>query len=213
MQASVDLSAAQKVLLACGILASLLKVGTDILAGMMWKGYDFISQSMSQLSALGAQTRPLVLPLDLTYDLLMIAFGVGLWQLAGQNLLMRIMAGLIIGNVVITFVVSSFFPMRTGQNLSPSANTINVVLMATSVIFFLLAMGLGAAAYRNWFRYYSAGTLLTYIVLGIMRFLVPPQATAGLPVSTVGAQERTMTIGYLLWVVLLAILQAAKVAA
>jgi len=212
METSVGLpNMLQKVLLTFGILASLLKVGTDVLAGKMWKGYSFVSQSISELSAIGAPTRSLVLPLDLMYDVLMIAFSVGIWQLAGQNLLMRIVAGLIAGNAVISSFVSLFLPMRIGQDASFSASTIHVVLMAIGVFFFLLAMGLGGAANRNWFRYYSFGTLLAYLVLAIARFLIPDQTTAaGLPVLTVGIQERTMALGYLLWVVALAIQHVPK---
>jgi hypothetical protein len=201
METSVGLpNMLQKVLLTCGIFAALLKVGTDVLAGMKWKDYNFISRSISELSAIGSPTRALVVPLDLLYFVLMIAFSAGMWQMAGQNILMHIAAGLIAGNAVISSFVSLFLPMRIGQDAGASASTIHVVLMATGVLFFLLAMGFAGAANRNWFRYYSFGTLLAYLVLALAGFLIPSQTSAGLPVSTVGAQERTMVLGYLLWV-------------
>jgi hypothetical membrane protein len=68
---------ARNLLLICGILSSLLYVGTDILAGMLWEGYSFTHQAVSELSAIGAPTRPLVVPLYFVYDVLMIAFGLG----------------------------------------------------------------------------------------------------------------------------------------
>jgi hypothetical protein len=58
----------RNLLLICGILSSLLYVGTDILAGTLWEGYSFTSQAVSELSAIGAPTRPLVVPLYLAYD-------------------------------------------------------------------------------------------------------------------------------------------------
>ncbi len=39
----------RKVLLICGILAPLLWIGTDILAGTLYAGYSFTSQAISEL--------------------------------------------------------------------------------------------------------------------------------------------------------------------
>lgn len=195
-------------LLACGILASILKVATDWVAGRRWRGYDFVAQSISHLSAIGSPTRSLVLPLDLLYDVLMVAFAVGIWSLAVEDLLMRISAVLIAGNVIISFFVILFLPMQINQGGSPSASTPHVALMATAMFFFLFAIGFGGAASDDWFRCYSFGTLLAYILLAVARFLVPsPPSTK----AKVGAQERTMVVGYLLWVVALAIYQASLV--
>jgi hypothetical protein len=210
MQSSLDLSAAQKALLSCGILAVLLRVGTDLLAGRMWKGYSFVSQSISELSAAGAPTRSLVLPLELAFNVLMIAFAIGIWRLAGESLLMRIVSGLIVGNAIISFLVTLLLPMRFSSDAGFSASTIHVIIMAIGVLFFLLAMGLAGAAYRDWFRYYSFGTLLAYLVLAIVRFLMPSPAGQGSPVATVGIQERTMVLGYLLWIVALAVHQFTR---
>src|SRR5215207_4083209 len=78
-------STLRRVLLICGILASLIYVATDILAGKLWEGYSFTSQAISELSAIGAPTRPLVVTLGIIYDVLLIAFGLFVWILAGQR--------------------------------------------------------------------------------------------------------------------------------
>lgn len=201
----------QKVLLSCGIFASLLKVGADLLAVKLWKGYNFFSQSISELSAYGAPTRSLVLSLDLLYSVLMLAFSAGVWQLAGQNLLMRIAAGLIAGNALISAGVSLFLPMRIDQGGIPTASAIHVVLMAIGVFCFLFAIGLGGAATHGWLRYLSFGILTVYILLTVGRFLMPaPTTPAGLPAPTMGVQERTMVAGYLLWIIALAIQQLTR---
>ena len=46
----------QKILLSCGILAALLYLGTDWLAGRLLRGYSFAVQSISELSAAGSPT-------------------------------------------------------------------------------------------------------------------------------------------------------------
>jgi hypothetical protein len=186
-------------LLACGIAASLLVVGTDVVAGKLWVGYDFVAQSASELAAVGAPTRPLVVPLNLTYDALMIAFGSGVWASAGESRARRMTASLVIGSAVAS-VAGAFFPMRVGEPAGPA----NVALGAVSVVLFVLAICCGAVAYRGFVRLYSIATLLAYLGLTIWGLSLGRAATAGSSPLT-GAQERTMALGYLLWVVALAV--------
>jgi hypothetical protein len=70
-------------LLVCGIAASLLYIATTIVAAMLWKGYSSASQTVSEVFAIGAPSRPLVVPLFLAYSVLVIAFGLGVWRSAG----------------------------------------------------------------------------------------------------------------------------------
>jgi len=182
-----------KVLIICGILAPLLFVSTDIFAGLIYSGYNFIYQSISELSAVGAPTRLLVVLLNLVYNLLLIAFVLGIWMSADKNRLLRITAVMVLGNVVFT-LIWAFFPMQLGE--TPSE--INVVLGAFSMIFFLLAIVFGAFAYKNWFRLFSIGILVAFLILAIFGFMV---AT-----SSIGAQERIMTYSYVLWLAVLSIL-------
>lgn len=183
----------------CGILASMLFVATDILAGMLWDGYSFTSQSISELSAIGAPTRSLVLPLNLLFNALLIAFGLGIWG-GSRKRAMRVIAGLLLGNAVISFIVVIFFPMHLGEAVS----AVHLVLMAVNVIFIqMLAIVFGAFAFRNWFRFYSIGTLLAFLALTIFGVFVAPQIIAGPP--QIGLQERVMAYGVLLWQAMLSI--------
>src|SRR5678815_2963304 len=75
-------SRARQVLLACGVLSSLLYITTDILGGLRYPGYSFTSQAISELAAIGAPTKPFVDPLFITYQLLALAFGVGVLRLS-----------------------------------------------------------------------------------------------------------------------------------
>jgi hypothetical protein len=49
----------RKVLIVCGILSSLLYVAMNVFVPMLWEGYRSASQTVSELSAIGAPTRPL----------------------------------------------------------------------------------------------------------------------------------------------------------
>jgi hypothetical protein len=191
----------KKVLLICGILSSLLYVGTDILGGMLWEGYSFTSQPISALSAIGAPTRPLVVPLYLAYEVLVIAFGLGVWGSAGRNRALRVTGGLLIG---IGLIGSAWtpFPMHLGEPVSSLANTMHSIFAGVQVLFILLTMGFGAVAYRKRFRFYSIGTLLTLLVAGVVSFWL---VAAGQPTTWFGVIERINVYGYLLWVAVLAV--------
>ena len=81
----------------------------------------------------------------------------------------------------------------------------------------LLSMGFGAIAYRNWFRYYSIGTILIFILSGVLGLgsVVSEYLTGVLGLglaasenltSWLGIFERINVYGYLLWVAVLAII-------
>lgn len=194
----------QKILLICAFPASLLKIGTDILAGFLWEGYNFTSRSISDLSAIGAPTRPLVVPLDLMADIFLTAFALGVWLLASGNRALRITAGMLIGNAVF-LLIGVFFPFHLNEAISSVTNTTNTIIIGVSVLFLLLAIGFGSAAYRNWFRFYSIGTFLVFLVEDIWATWATPFVLAGQRGPLVGIQERTMLYGYLLWIVVLAV--------
>jgi putative effector of murein hydrolase len=60
----------QKVLLSCGTLSSLLYVAMLIFVPMQYEGYNSASQTISELSAIGAPTKALWVPLVVEYSLL-----------------------------------------------------------------------------------------------------------------------------------------------
>ena len=47
------------ILLVCGILSSLLYIAMNVFVPMQWDGYSSASQTVSELSAIGAPTRSL----------------------------------------------------------------------------------------------------------------------------------------------------------
>ena len=195
----------KKVLLVCGVLSSLLYVGTDILAGMLWKGYSFTDQAISELSAIGAPTRPLVAPLLTIYIVLLLAFGFGVWRSAGRNRALRVTGGLWILIALIGLAWTPF-PMHLGEPVSSIANTMHSIFAGIQVLLTLLAIGFGAAAYRNWFRFYSIGTILTLLVAGVVGFGLAAAQGGIAPPPWFGVIERINVYGYLLWVVVLSII-------
>jgi hypothetical protein len=193
----------QKILLVCGIIAPLFHLGTDWLAGKLLKGYSFAAQSMSDLSAAGSPTRPLVVWLTLAASLFMIAFGVGVWRVADPAVLPRIVAGLVIGNAVAGLIAATFFPNSFGER--PTFGSPGVIIMFLSVLFFVLAMIFGAMAFSGWLRVLSIAIPASYVVLAVFRFATAAKSSAVESTALMGVQERTMGYSYLVWVIALAI--------
>lgn len=197
----------RKVLLVCGIIGPLLWVGTDILAGMLYTGYSFTDQAISELFAIGAPTSGFVVPLFTLYSVLLIAFALGVWMsaAAGQNRALRIVALMVVGNALNGLVLWNFFPMHMRGAEATFTDTMHIALAGVGVIFVLLALGFGAAAFRKWFRFYSIGTIVMLLAPGILTFLSVPQAAANESTPWLGLDERISTSAYLLWQVVLGI--------
>ncbi|NJO72639.1 MAG: DUF998 domain-containing protein [Leptolyngbyaceae cyanobacterium RM1_406_9] len=194
----------RKLLLVCGILSSLLYVATIVLAAMQWEGYSSTSQTVSELIAIDAPTRPLVVPLFVTYCLLVYAFGVGVWRSTGRKRALRFVAIGLVGKEVLGLVVTLFFPMHLRGVEGTLTDTLHATLTGVGLLFMLLALGFGATAFGKRFRLYSIATILIFVVFGILAGLDGSRLEANLPTPWMGVWERINIFAYMLWVVVLA---------
>lgn len=203
----------RKLLLVCGIVASLLYIATTILAAMVWEGYSSTSQTVSELFGIGAPSRPLVIPLFLAYSVLMVAFGLGVWKSAGQNRALRVVGGLLIGREVLGFVGTLFAPIHLRGVEGTLTDTMHAIITGVGVLFYLLAIGFGATALGKRFRNFSIGTLLVLVVFGTLSGLDGPRLAANLPTPWMGVWERINIYATMLWIIVLAValLRAAVV--
>lgn len=190
-------------LLYCGAIAAMLYFGMDRLAGRLINGYNFMSQSMSDLSALGISTRPLVVSINMLAATFIIAFSIGVWHMANKAFLSRATAGLVIGQALAGLIMIMFFPTQLGER--PDVSSPSVIIGALGVVMLVLAIGFGAAAFRGWFRILSIGVLLAYALLAFLRFATVARSPVEAAVSLVGAQERTMLYIFLLWILALSV--------
>lgn len=200
---NTSISILQKLLLTSGLLAPLLYFGTDRLVGSLITGYSFSAQSMSDVSAIGSPQRSLAALLTILACIFMTIFGVSLWLVSPQVVLLRAVGILIIGNAIFGLIATLFFPTQYG--VRPNFVSAGVLIMFSSVLCFLLAMVLGAVALKGWFRIFSIAIPASYILFAILRFATAKNSSPGEVVSLIGAQERTMSYSYLLWVFVLSI--------
>jgi hypothetical protein len=193
---------ARKILLVCGILSSLLYAAMNVIAPILYEGYNSAAQTVSELSAIGAPTRPLWILLGIPYALLATAFGLGVWLSAGRNRPLRVVGGLLVAHGVI----SVFWPpMHMRGTEFTLTDTMHVVFGIATVFLILLTVGFGAAAFGKRFRLYSIATLAILVVSGALTGLDSPRIAANLPTPWVGIWERINIGVFLLWVVALAI--------
>ena len=199
---------ARKVLLVCGILSSLVYSATLVVAPMLWEYYSSASQTVSELLAIGAPSRSLVVALFLAYDVLVIAFGLGIWESSGRKRALRVVGGLMVAYGVVG-LAGPFAPIHLREALAAGegtlSDTMHGIITMVLVLIMLLAIGVGAAAFRKWFRLYSIATILMLVVGGVLAGLDQPRLAANLPTPWMGVWERINIGVFLLWVVVLAI--------
>lgn len=194
---------ARKILLICGFVASLLYVGSDILSALRWDGYSYLHQSVSELRALGAPTRSLLVPVLALYAVLEIAFGGGVWLSAGPKRSVRITGTLVIALGLLD-LLAIFTPMHVRGAEATLTDILHIIATVMTVILFLPIIGFGAMADGAWFRLYSIATILLLVAFGVWAFMGAPRIAANLPTPWMGVRERISIYGYMLWMAALA---------
>jgi uncharacterized protein DUF998 len=184
----------------------MLYVGTDILAAGLYGGYSYTGQTISELFAIGAPTRPLVVSLFLTRSVLQVAFGLGVWMSTGG---LRITAGCLVGLGGFDLVAAPFFPMHQRTVLAAGGgtltDTLHIIGAAVDVLFILFIIGFGANVFGKRFRLYSIGTIVVLLAFGTLAGLDGRRVSANLTTPWVGVTERISVYSYMLWMAVLAI--------
>jgi hypothetical protein len=193
-----------RLLLSCGILSSLLYVAMNILAAMKWQDYRSASQTVSELSAIGAPTRQLWVSLGIVYAALLVAFARGVWASALRNRSLRWVGGLLAayGIIGLGWPVA---PMHLRGAEFTLTDTMHIVFSIVTVLLILLTLGFGAAAFGKQFRRYSMATMATVVTFGALTGLDAPRIAANLPTPWIGVSERISIGAFLLWICVLAV--------
>jgi Protein of unknown function (DUF998) len=194
----------RKPLLTCGILAGVLYVAMTLFVGMLWDGYSAADQTVSELSAIGAPTRPLWMALGMVYSALMIAFGWIVWKSAPHRGLR------IVGALLVTQAVFGVFwpPMHQRAVLAAGGgtltDTLHIVWTIVTSLFFMSVLGFGATGFGKRFRVYSVATMAIVFACGAWTGTYASGVQANLPTPGVGVWERINTSAFMMWIVVLA---------
>jgi hypothetical membrane protein len=195
---------ATKTLLLAGIASVVVYGLGDLASGLLYDGYSYRDQWISELTAFGSPVRPLMVIAILVHGLLLLAFGVGIWRAADRRSLRWVGTLLIVAGVIgvpthTVFAMSSRW-MAAGFNDMMHAG----LSVAFSLVVFA-AVALSAAAYPGWFRLYSIVTIAVLIGFGAASSV----AIQGLEQSSTpwaGGFERINAYAYFAWLVVLAVI-------
>jgi hypothetical protein len=196
----------RRALLACGIAGPVLYVAMTLFVGLLWDEYRAASQTISELSAIGAPTRSLWMWLGAAYSLLIVAFGWIVWKSAPPNRAQRAVGMLL----MIHGAFGCFWPpMHQRAVLAAGGgtltDTLHIVWATVTGILFLLEAGFGAAVFGTRFRVYSIATIAIVLACGAMTGTYALRMQADLPTPWVGVWERISSAGYMLWLAMIAI--------
>lgn len=195
------------VLLGCGIVSSLLYVAANVAGARRWREYSSSSQTVSELSAIGAPSRPVVVPLLTAHGALLLPFGVGVRESAGGS------RGLGVTGALLTALGASdlpapFFPMHRREALArgegSQTDTMHIVFTSVNSLLILLAIGTASTAFGRRFRLYSIGTIVVLLAAGGLTATQASRLEANLPTPWAGIAERVSIGGYLMWQAVLA---------
>jgi CubicO group peptidase (beta-lactamase class C family) len=198
-------SRARQLLLACGVLSSLLYLATDILGGLRYEGYSFTSQAVSELMAIGSPSERFVDPLFIAGSVLTVAFGIAVFLEGAGRRTLRVTGALLIAYAVVGFTGPTLFEMHQRGTGSLDTDLPHIAVTSVIVSLLLLALGFGAFALGRRFRGYSLGTLALIVVFGTLTVPYAARLAAGEPTPGFGIIERIHIYGWLAWVAVLAI--------
>ncbi len=197
---------ARKGLLLCGVAASLLYAAMTAFVAMQWNDYSSVSQTVSELSAIGAPTRSLWVPLGAVYTLLMAAFGYGILLSAHHNRALRIAGALLMAYGILGL---AWPPMHRREVLAAGGgtftDTMHIVFTIATVLLMVLSMGFAASTLGKRFRIYSIVTIVVLAACGAVTSAEAPGVSANLPTPWIGVWERVNIGVFLLWIVVFAL--------
>lgn len=192
-------------LLACGVLAPLVYLASDVIAGMRWDGYSFRDQTISELNAIGAPTRSLTIALGLVGYTLLAAFGVGVWRSAGGQRRLRVVGSALVGLGVLSLWAVPFASMHVREAEETLTDTLHLLGGAIVAPLLLVSFALGASVFGKRYRLYSIATVLVIFAFVTWSAMDGSAMADNLATPWLGVKERIWVYAYQLWLVVFAI--------
>ncbi len=199
-----------KILMLCGMLAPIVYVIAVIIGGILRPGYSHRSQFVSELIESGAPNKSFLNPLFALFNLLTIAFGIGLFtrvravsqskgKVSGSLGALILMAEGLFGFVTV------FFPQDPRGAPVTSRGKIHIVLAGLSSLTSILTMVLMGFWFRTIrrLRGYSIYSFTSAIIVFISGGLAAYTGATSSPI--LGIMERITIGGYLQWLFVVAV--------
>src|SRR5215208_6697873 len=134
----------KKIIMLCGLVASIFYLGTVLLGVLLRPGYSHISMAISELVADSAPNRSLLSSLFLLYNTLLSVFGVGLFLRANSQSRGRVSGN--IGSLALMLVgiagvlMEVAFPQEPGGTATTFAGTMHFVMAGVASLGTMVAL-------------------------------------------------------------------------
>lgn len=190
-------------LLACGVIVAVVQIFGDILAAALHPGYSYIDQSVSELSAIGAPTRPITAGFGFAYEALVLAFAVGVWMMATKRGLK--IAAVILGLFAVNALVWGLFPMQQRGSEMAFTDYAHIGGAVLQVLTIVLFIAFGSGADGRWFRVFSVAMIVAILAAGGVAGSRAGQIAVGGATPWMGLIERVSFYGPSVWILVLAL--------
>lgn len=193
----------RKGLLVASIASVVLYGLGDLASGLLYDGYSYKDQWISELTAFGSPVRALMVTAILVHGVLLLAFGVGIWRAADCKSLRWVGVLLMLAGVI-GFPTHTAFAMSSRWMTAGFNDTMHALLSLTFSLIVFTAVVLSAVEFPGWFRLYSLATLPVLVAFGAASSLAI-QGIAQNSTPWAGAFERINAYAYFAWLIVLAL--------
>jgi len=176
----------------------------DLIAAVEHPGYhDYLDQMVSELMAVGAPTRQLLVWLFVPYNILVFAFAAGVWTSGNSTRARRYTATALAVYGMISLTGLLLTPMDLRGTVDSQRDTLHILATIAMSAVIVIVMACGAKVNGALFRRYSYATIATVIAFGALAgFLSRPMPDA---TPWLGLAERVNIYATMLWFALLAV--------
>jgi hypothetical protein len=187
-----------RLLLACGLVSSLVYTASDVLGALSYPDYDYSAQAISEMSAIGAPTAGLLQPFYTAFAIVFIAFTAGVWRADSRPALRRTAVFLLC--VAALGPAWSMFPMHMRGVERTFSDTMHLLLGGVTMILLSGAMLSSGAALGQRFRLYSLGSVAVMLIYFAATLIDVPSVAADTPTPYMGINERISMLAWLGWI-------------
>jgi len=151
----------------------------------------------------GAPTRPPLIWLFVSYNVLVFLFALGVWASAGGRRAVRFTAAVLAGYGVVSTAGLLLAPMDLRGTVDSQRDARHIAVTIVISVCIVAAMVCGAFVRGRWFCVYSFATIATVVLFGALAGVLAwpmPGAPPG-----IGAAERVNIYATMLWCATLAL--------
>lgn len=198
-------SRATQLLLCCGIAAALVYACADVYASATYDGYKWVDYTVSELFAIEAPTRNVVVALFTVHNALLVAFAVGISRVSRGHRALVAIAVLLASAATVGLIADFFAPIHSRGLPQGTTGTWHIILTAFNSVLIMAMMLCGTRTLTRGFRIWSGVAFVMLIAGGAGSSMLATDLATTEPSPWLGVTERGLIYTYLIWTASLAV--------